>query len=238
MTEDLSNSETEQQQPRAEHSVTAWVSLVVGCIGLACLGISMLAPHPMIGCIFVLAMPLGLLLGIAGWINIRSSKGRLKGKPIAAAGIVLALIHLSLIIYGVARFGDALKQFYCQHALHAIGRAMESYAEDNEGRYPDPNQWCDLIESSDELYAGVFKCPAADDGRCHYAMNPYCEPNSPGDTVLVFETHDGWNQYGGPELLCLDRHRGLANVVFNDRHVEFVRPQDINDLNWDQEIKH
>jgi prepilin-type processing-associated H-X9-DG protein len=67
-------------------------------------------------------------------------------------------------------------------------------------------------------------------------MNPNCEPNSPPDTVLLFETRSGWNQYGGPELLTFDNHQGKgANVLFNDGHFEFIRPKDIGRLKWKAE---
>jgi len=69
-----------------------------------------------------------------------------------------------------------------------------------------------------------------------YAMNPNCGPNSPPDTILLFETKPGWNQSGGPELLTFDNHGGRgANVLFNDGHVEFVKPEDVSKLRWQAE---
>jgi prepilin-type processing-associated H-X9-DG protein len=105
----------------------------------------------------------------------------------------------------------------------------------NETRYPQPNEWCDI------LFEGIpskgkekwFICPSAGKGRCHYAMNPYCEPNSPGDVVLLFETKAGWNQFGGPEILTTENHgdRG-CNILFNDGSVKFVPPQELAMLKW------
>jgi prepilin-type processing-associated H-X9-DG protein len=67
-------------------------------------------------------------------------------------------------------------------------------------------------------------------------MNPDCEPNSPADLVLLFETKGGWNQYGGPELLTLDNHKGEgANVLFNDGHVKFIKPDEVGKLKWKAE---
>ena len=78
-----------------------------------------------------------------------------------------------------------------------------------------------------------FKCPASKKGRCHYAMNPNCEPKSPSDMVLLFETKGGWNQFGGSELLTTENHGGKGcNVLFNDGHVEFVRPERLGELKW------
>jgi len=49
----------------------------------------------------------------------------------------------------------------------------------------------------------------------------------------MFETHPGWNQVGGPEILTTDNHQGDGcNVVFVDTHVEFVKARDIEYLKW------
>jgi prepilin-type processing-associated H-X9-DG protein/prepilin-type N-terminal cleavage/methylation domain-containing protein len=70
----------------------------------------------------------------------------------------------------------------------------------------------------------------------HFAINPNAEPNSPANVVLLFSTKGGWNQSGGPELLTFDNHRGRgANVLFNDGHVEFVKPEDAGKLKWKAE---
>jgi hypothetical protein len=63
-------------------------------------------------------------------------------------------------------------------------------------------------------------------GRSNYAMNPQCEPNSPRDTVLLFEAKAGWNQNGGLELFTLDNHdpRG-GGVLLNDGIVKLVRTE-------------
>ncbi len=51
--------------------------------------------------------------------------------------------------------------------------------------------------------------------------------------VLVFESRPGWNQAGGIELLTTENHRGEGcNVLFVDGHVEFVKPEDIPKLRW------
>ena len=73
-------------------------------------------------------------------------------------------------------------------------------------------------------------------GRCHYAMNPNCYPNSPSDTVLLFETKDGWNQFGGKEILTKENHYGDGcNVLFNDGHCLFE--SNIEKLSWVDEKK-
>jgi len=67
-------------------------------------------------------------------------------------------------------------------------------------------------------------------------MNPNCEPNSPNDVVLLFETEGGWNQFGGQEMLTLENHKGKGcNILFNDGRVEFVKKRQIDELKWNIE---
>jgi len=107
--------------------------------------------------------------------------------------------------------------------------------------YPVPAQWCDEITTAyaNAGYGGsqssrMFRCPSMDEGRCHYAMNPACQPDSQADMVLLFETKDGWNQHGGPELFTFDNHDpngGLA--LLNDGTVKFVRTEkELEQLRW------
>jgi hypothetical protein len=80
----------------------------------------------------------------------------------------------------------------------------------------------------------IYKCPSADNGKRNYAMNPNCEPNSPGDMVLLFETKAGWNQHGGPELFTFDNHDPKGGcVLLNDGTVKFIRTEEeLHALRW------
>ncbi|MFH1883138.1 MAG: hypothetical protein ABIL62_10555 [Planctomycetota bacterium] len=103
------------------------------------------------------------------------------------------------------------------------------------------SKWCDTIVRYcrfDYISKGYgmryFKCPTAGPGKCHYAMNRNCKPNSPPDTVLLFETKGGWNQHGGPELFTFDNHdpRGGC-VLLNDGTVKFIRTmEEYQKLRW------
>ncbi len=52
--------------------------------------------------------------------------------------------------------------------------------------------------------------------------------------VVLFETHPGWNQSGGPEILTTDNHQGEGcNVLLVDSHVEFVDTEHhLDNLKW------
>jgi len=112
---------------------------------------------------------------------------------------------------------------------------------DNEGKKYSPSKWCDAIvrvyraaNISKKEIMGSFKCPGAGEGKCHYALNPHCEPNSPLDIVHLFETKAGWNQHGGPELFTFDNHEPKGGcVLLNDGTVKFIRTkEELNKLRW------
>jgi hypothetical protein len=108
--------------------------------------------------------------------------------------------------------------------------------------YPPPDTWCDsmlrayrrAIEISHENLIRPYICPSVGQGKCHYAMNPNCKPNSPPDAVLLFETKAGWNQHGGPELFTFDNHDPKGGcVLLNDGTVKFIRTtEELQQLRW------
>ncbi len=109
--------------------------------------------------------------------------------------------------------------------------------------YPESNEWCDVILRdrdntsyvSEERMREVFKCPCVSEGKCHYAMNPYCKYDSPDDMVLLFVTKAGWNQHGGPELFTFDNHDPKGGcVLLNDGTVKFIRTEEeLHALKWE-----
>jgi hypothetical protein len=48
----------------------------------------------------------------------------------------------------------------------------------------------------------------------------------------LFETNEGWNQFGGLELLSTDNHRGSGcNICFNEGHTSFEKGK-FGELKW------
>lgn len=109
--------------------------------------------------------------------------------------------------------------------------------------YPEATEWCDVIMRdrvntlwvNDEKMNESFKCPAVGKGRCHYALNPHCKPNSSPDTVLLFETKAGWNKHGGPELFSFDDHDPKGGcILLNNGKVKFIRTKkELQQLQWE-----
>jgi len=155
--------------------------------------------------------------------------------------ILLIIIFSCFILLGFyspwTRPRESVERIKCYANLLALGPALCVYAQDHNNSYPTPEKWCDLLVSKyGDFYDKSFRCPGGKEGMCNYAMNPSCDPNSPEDIVLLFETKGGWNQFGGPELLTTNNHKGKGcNVLFNDRHVEFVKAERIAELKWNTE---
>ena len=163
-----------------------------------------------------------------------------KGKSMRMTGLltVVGIVSLSMGIMfpALARVRTIDSRMQCGTNLVALGIAMQLYAEQNEGSYPVADQWCDLLIQCADVSEAQFRCPRGRKGKYSYAMNPYCEPNSPPDIVLLFETSGGWNQFGGPEILTFENHNGKGcNVSFNDGHVEFVKADQFDTLKWKDE---
>jgi hypothetical protein len=125
------------------------------------------------------------------------------------------------------------------HLWFLYDESLWPYKKTNS--YPSPTGWCDSIvrEAGVDDYLSksikkLLKCPAISEGQCQYVMNPHCEPNSPPDTVLLFETKRGWNQHGGPELFTFDNHDPKGGcVLLNDGTVKFIRTkEELQQLRW------
>jgi hypothetical protein len=125
----------------------------------------------------------------------------------------------------------------CREDLSALGKAMQSYASEHEGRYPSADTWCDLLIQVQHVDENQLVCKSAwirgDKGPCHYGSNPNCKPTSPNDIVLLFETKAGWNQFGGPEILTTENHiTEGSNILFNDGSVRFIKTRYLPKLKW------
>jgi len=123
----------------------------------------------------------------------------------------------------------------------AVNNRTKVSSDNDEIMYPPQAKWCDAMlpayKSIGMLDKSIMKshiCPAAGEGKNHYAMNPECKPNSPSDMVLLFETKAGWNQNGGQELFTFDNHDPKGGcVLLNDGTVKFIRTkEELQQLRW------
>lgn len=153
---------------------------------------------------------------------------------IAIVSVVVLILSVVVPYFRQQKNGRHHNILWCTGNLHQLSLTFKIYADNNDDRYPTPDKWCDLIKEYGAL-EGVFVCPAKKHTgqRCSYAINPNAEPNSPYDTVLLFETKGGWNQFGGPELLTTENHRRRGcSVLFAALWTAFIEPDELGKLKW------
>jgi hypothetical protein len=145
--------------------------------------------------------------------------------------------NISKLLYFSRRlfFSAQNEQRKWQFQKESIVKRKNELKNNVEYLCPDPADWCDSIEFVyQSSKTNLFRFPSAEEVICNYAMNPNCKHDSPGDMVLLFETKDGWNQHGGPELFTFDNHDPKGGcVLFNNGTVKFIRTkEEVNNLRW------
>jgi len=161
---------------------------------------------------------------------------------LAIGEIVAAVIIFVLIIAILWPVFIRLREYRCRircgENLAVLGKTMLIYACDYDDKYPTADKWCDLLVKYTEVTEVWFVCPSAGKGRCHYAINPNASAVTNPDMVVLFETKGGWNQFGGAGLVSFENHEGKGcNMLFNDLHVKFVKPNQLVELKWKDEQK-
>jgi prepilin-type processing-associated H-X9-DG protein len=132
-------------------------------------------------------------------------------------GIALVFVFLTFL----SRQGRAYKtitaainQTECSHNLEKLYEVLERYAEKNHYHYPAPDKWCDLIGVYSDVRKGHFVCPAGEDGRCHYALNPNAEPLSKYENFHNYLESCGY--HNGSKPLWLEEPEG------KDLHLRYL----------------
>lgn len=195
-------------------------------------------------CTFFTTGIVAIVLGIISLVKISKSGGRLKGSGFAITGIAVPAVSavfivplmLAILMPALVRTQQIAFRMTCGNNLSELGKMMLIYAGDYDEKLPTPSKWCDILNDYADINPKTFRCRGAPKGPCNYAMNVNVEKlwtSSPPDMVLMFETHPGWNQTGGPEILTTDYHQGEGcNILFADNHVEFVTVHRLKNLRW------
>ena len=181
-----------------------------------------------------------IILGIVSLVKIEKSGGRVTGRGFAVSGIIVSILALLIAVPVVLKIRQQVFRMVCATNMTVLGMAMLVYSNDYDDKFPTSSKWCDLLIEHAEVTGQSLRCLGGPEGPCNYAMNKNVEGLAlralPPDMVLLFETHPGWNQSGGPEILATDNHEGEGcNVLFVDSHVAFVKTEDLDDLKWKPE---
>ena len=209
-------------------SIMAVASLVLGVLGLFTCGGTAL---------------FGLILGIIAMVKVGNSRGELRGKGLALAGVIVSGVFLLMIPIFAAMLLPALaaakgkaQAINCVNNEKQLALAVRIYSGNNTNQFPSAATWCDAIKASVGSDK-VFKCPAANEASaCGYAFNAKLDGADADkvnpQTVMIFEADTGWNAHGGPEIAA-EHHGKSMNVAFADGHVERVTESRFSSLRWD-----
>jgi len=173
------------------------------------------------------------------FIAIRQIDKREKSLRGCILSIVVLCISLWLLftVFMHRRITSASYEMLCGSQMHNLGTSMLAYINENDGRFPSADNWCNLLLEHTKATADDFVCPASFWPSFSYGFNKNLDGlrigEVPPETVVLFEIEGGRNISGGPELLVDDRHYGnLTNVLFADFHVAFVKKERVKDLKW------
>jgi hypothetical protein len=216
----------------------AVASLVLGITGLCTLGAGAIV---------------GLILGIVGLVKISDSGGKLKGKGLAIAGIVVSGLNLLLLpvllvaaialpAFGAAR--TAAQAAVAMSNVKQLQLAMTGYADDHNGVLPPGDQWtaalAPYLGSGSTVEPGPLSWPGNRGAGRMWAMNarlagtPAARIRDLTHTVMLFEVDPGGPLAGGPELLAAQPHSPKGYIIgFADGHVDFVPRDQVRTLIWD-----
>lgn len=168
--------------------------------------------------------------------DIKEGHEKLNGKVSAIARTIIPLLIVMFCIgIVILTLKDTAARITYGKNLSCLSKAMLLYAN-NHSQFLTPEKWCDLLIEHSEIVPENFRCKAANEGPCNYALNENVAElgtSAQPDIVVLFETYPGWNQVGGPEILTTENHEGKGcYVAFLDSHVEFIKAEDISKLKW------
>lgn len=247
----MNTEETSAKEEKLRTSRTAAISIIIAIPVLYATYLSLdfifYSCTPMVfWCLTGVLAFASLILATLSLFKIRRSNGRLRGRAYAVVAIVMVICSVVLFLVPCGRGCILTYGSKCRSNSHQLRIALELYCLENDGKYPLADNWCDSIKD----YLGSeddFVCPARKGigERCSYAINPYCKPDSPPDTVLLFETNDGWNQHGSQEIVSTENHCEShwfwgykmpgCIIVFNGEHPKFVLKKRLSELRWKAE---
>jgi hypothetical protein len=211
----------------------------------------------LLGCLGVTAI-VGLVLGIIGLRQINRSEGRLGGRGLAIAGIVISALMLLVVLVALgmtaalwpalSRLQENAQATVSANNVRMLCQAAMVYSMEHNDRLPLPDAYPDLLEQGGYVDlvpkgsgdATAFEDPGSPGMGRAYAMNANLtglrvgHVREPWQTVLFFECRFGAPPAGGPELLPEEpRYPGGYVIGFVDGHTDAVEPEAVGTLVWD-----
>jgi hypothetical protein len=185
-----------------------------------------------------------LVVGFMALRQIKRSGGELRGKGLAIIGQALSVLSLLAFLLLLAIAGPEISRRHqkqasdaCVDNLEKVARAIQLNAEQNHGKFPSANDWCDVILPQLGS-ASLLQCPRRSESRSGYAYNRSIAGRTtssvPPETVLLFESARGWNAtISQDEPLAPSVHGGSYVVAFANGRVREVKEGELSTLRWE-----
>ena len=99
-----------------------------------------------------------------------------------------------------------------------------------------PSQtWCSdlskLTANNTEKYGKNFNdnfiCPSSQDKKCSFTLNSDFSISSPPDTILLFESKDGWNQTASTDQAVFSNHSGKCSVLLANGQIKLITKEQL-----------
>lgn len=180
---------------------------------------------------------LALFLAITAALVINRKKRKIGGVGLVRVSFSLILLNALILLIFFILIIPIERIELCAIDLRNLSEVMWTYAVDNNYKWPNGQEWCDVLQNKiPEDHRVWFKCRGDKVGPCSYALNRHAENMDVKirtNIVLLFESKPGWNQVGGQELLSTNNHNGKGcSIVFWNGRVEFVQTNELENLRW------
>jgi prepilin-type processing-associated H-X9-DG protein len=222
-----------EARAKPKTSGLAIASLILGIVGPCTVG---------------LASIVGIILGIASLGRIGRSGGRMAGRGLAIAGIIVSgvgavlgvpmLMLIAILIPALFGTLDAGNAAHSQSNVSQLCNTSRMYASAHKDHFPPADNWPDALKGLGISDANLVD-PAEPEGGRAYAINAavagkrLASVRQPSETVLFFECAPGAPPAGGPaNLPPTPRHARRYVIGFCDGHVETVPKEDLGRLIW------
>jgi hypothetical protein len=162
------------------------------------------------------ALPLAVLIVVVVpyFVRSRSRPGTRAGFTAVFAPITLYCVLWAMVVLSVMylRQHEEGRRNYrnCMNNMQMLTDAMRMYVAEWDDRFPRAETWCDdlvpYLPQEAEPYL-PFICPTTPEPKSGYAFNASLSEqrraalSKAKDTIVLFESDQGWNAHGGPGML-------------------------------------
>lgn len=103
--------------------------------------------------------------------------------------ILIVAFVLGLLWLGINWVQSNKYRILCAANLSKLGKALQLYANDYDGRYPSADKWCDLLVKYTGVEKRKFNCLSVDSGE-YSSTDPIDEANFAPEAVFHYEYND------------------------------------------------